>query len=119
MLLINVDLEMASGTSLVVQWLIIRLPMQGTWVRALVLEDPTSRGATKPARHNYWARAPQLLSPHATTTEAHMPRAHAPQKEKPLQWEAHTPQWRVAPARRDKTKPVHSNKDPTQPKINK
>ena len=41
------------GTSLVVQWLRIRLPMQGTWVRSLVQEDPTCRGATKPVRHNY------------------------------------------------------------------
>ena len=40
---------------MVVQWLRIRLPMQGTRVRALVLEDPTCRGATKPVRH-------QLLS---------------------------------------------------------
>ena len=40
-------------TYLVVQWLRIRLPMQGTWVRALVREDPTCRGATKPMRHNY------------------------------------------------------------------
>ena len=39
--------------SLVAQWLRIRLPMQGTRVRALVLEDPTSRGATKPMCHNY------------------------------------------------------------------
>ena len=39
--------------SLVAQWLRIRLPMQGTRVRALVREDPTCRGATKPARHNY------------------------------------------------------------------
>ena len=39
--------------SLVAQWLRIRLPMQGTWVRALVREDPTCRGATKPVRHNY------------------------------------------------------------------
>ena len=39
--------------SLVVQWLRIRLPMQGTRVRALVWEDPTCRGATKPVRHNY------------------------------------------------------------------
>ena len=29
------------GISLVVQWLRIRLPMQGTRVRALVQEDPT------------------------------------------------------------------------------
>ena len=41
------------GTSLVAQWLRIRLPMQGTWVRALVREDPTCRGATKPVCHNY------------------------------------------------------------------
>ena len=40
---------------------------------------------------------PQLLSPHATTTEARAPRAHALQQEKPLQWEARAPQWRVAP----------------------
>ena len=40
-------------TSLVAQWLRICLPMQGTWVRALVWEDPTFRGATKPVRHNY------------------------------------------------------------------
>ena len=41
------------GTSLVVQWLRIRLPTQGTRVRALVREDPTCCGATKPVRHNY------------------------------------------------------------------
>ena len=41
------------GTSLVVQWLRIRLPMQGTQVRALVRKDPTCCGATKPGRHNY------------------------------------------------------------------
>ncbi|KAJ8797808.1 hypothetical protein J1605_017010 [Eschrichtius robustus] len=40
-------------TSLVAQWLRIRLPMQGTWVQALVREDPTCRGATKPVRYNY------------------------------------------------------------------
>ena len=39
--------------SLVAQWLRIRLPMQGTRVRALVWEDPTCRGATKPVSHNY------------------------------------------------------------------
>ena len=39
--------------SLVVQWLRIRLPMQGTQVRALVREDPTCHGATKPMCHNY------------------------------------------------------------------
>ena len=39
--------------SLVAQWLRIRLPMQGTRVRALVWEDPTCRRATKPMHHDY------------------------------------------------------------------
>ena len=49
-------------TSLVAQWLRIRLPMQGTRVWALVREDPTRRGATKPVRHNYWAWALEPVS---------------------------------------------------------
>ena len=124
--------------SLVAQWLRIRLPIQGTRVRALVREDPTCHRATKPVRHNYWActpestshnyrvRKPQLLSPRATTTEAHTPRASTEsasynswarvpqllkptrlepvlcmQQEKPLQWEARGLQPRVAPAHRN------------------
>ena len=67
-------------------------------VLALVREDPTCRGAAKPVRHNYWACA---LEPWATTTEASAPRARAPQQEKPLQWKARAPQWRVAPAQRN------------------
>ena len=47
----------SSGTSLVAQWLRIRLPIQGTRVWALVWEDPTCRGATRPVHHNYWACA--------------------------------------------------------------
>ena len=70
------------GASLVAQWLRICLPMQGTRVRALVWEDPTCRGATKPVRHNYWACASG---------------ACAPQRERPRPWEARAPQWRVAP----------------------
>ena len=38
--------------SLVVQWLGICLPMKGTWVQALVWEDPTCHGATGPMSHN-------------------------------------------------------------------
>ena len=38
------------------------------------------------------ANEPQLLSPRATTTEAHVPRARALQQEKPPQGEAHAPQ---------------------------
>ena len=51
------------GTSLVVQWLRIHLPIQGTRVRSLVQEDPTCHRASKPVRHNYWARVLQLLKP--------------------------------------------------------
>ena len=40
-------------TSLVVQWLRVRLLMQGTQVRSPVWEDPTTRGANKPRCHNY------------------------------------------------------------------
>ena len=41
------------GTSLVVRWLGARLPVQGTQVRALVQEDTTCHGSTKPVHHNY------------------------------------------------------------------
>ena len=43
----------ALGASRVAQWLRICLPMQGTRVRALVWEDLTCRGATRPVSHNY------------------------------------------------------------------
>ena len=81
------------GTSLVAQWLRIRLPMQGTWVRALVRDDPICRGATKPVCHNYWACAlepeshnywacvPQLLKPACLEPVLHNERSH--HKEKP------------------------------------
>ena len=36
--------------------------MQEAWVRALVQEDPTCRGVTKPVCHNYWAYALELAS---------------------------------------------------------
>ena len=71
------------------QWLRIHLPMQGTRVRALVQEDPIPHAA-------------EQLSPCATTTEpachtteAHAPRAYAPQQE------TRAPQRRVAPTRRN------------------
>ena len=60
-------------TSLVVQWIRIHLLMKETWVQAVVHEDPTCHGSTKPmhpnswacalglASCNYWACVPQLL----------------------------------------------------------
>ena len=49
----EMEKKMIQGASLVAQWLRICLPMQGTQVQALVQEDPTCLGATKPVRHNY------------------------------------------------------------------
>ena len=82
-----------SGTSLVAQWIRIRLPMQGTWVQSLVREDPTCHGATKPVHHNYWActlepmchnywaRVSQLLKPTHRDPVLRNKRSH--HKEKP------------------------------------
>ena len=50
------------GTSLVVQWLRIRLSMQGTQVQSLIREGPTCHGATEPVP-NYRAHVLQLLKP--------------------------------------------------------
>ena len=62
-----------------VQWLRICPPMQGTRVRALVREDPTCLGATKPVHHNYWACT---LEP-----ESHNYWAHITQLLKPVNLE--------------------------------
>ena len=82
------------GAFLMAQRLRIRLPMQGTWVRALVREDPTCCGATKPVRHNYWAcsleptshnywaHVPQLLKPVCLEPVLHNKRSHC--NEKPM-----------------------------------
>ena len=50
-----INFKIKLRTSLVAQWLRFRLPMQGKRVLALVREDPTCHGATKPkpVRHNY------------------------------------------------------------------
>ena len=97
-------------TFLVVQWLRISLPLQGTWVRSLVWKIP---------------HAVEQLRPWATTTEPPCcsywnpaPGAWAPQ-EKPPRREACALQWRLAPAHRDETHFTCSNRDPAQTKINK
>ena len=66
--------SLCSGASLVAQWLRIRLPMQRTWVRALVREDPTAR-APQLLSLCSGAREPQLLGLHATAAEACAPGA--------------------------------------------
>ena len=54
--------------------------MQGLPVRSLVWEDPTCHGAT--------TEDCMPWDPHAATIEARMPRACAPQQEKPPEREA-------------------------------
>ena len=90
-LVLQGEIEIYFRASLVVQWLRILLPMQGTRVRALVREYPTCHGATKPVHrnywacalepgsHNYWARVPQLLKPACLEPVLH-------NKAKPPQW---------------------------------
>ena len=95
------------GTSLVVQWLTIHLPMQGTWVRSLVWEDPTCCGATKPMCHNYWAWA---LEPASHNYWACMPQLLKPTRLEPV--------LRKKRSHCDE-KPTHNNEDPTQLKIKK
>ena len=65
-----------SRASLVAQWLRICLSMQGTRVRALVWEDLTCHGATRPVSHNYGACAsgacaPQQEKDHDSERPAH------------------------------------------------
>ena len=48
----KIDSKWIRGASLVAQWLRVCLPMQGTWVRVLVWEDPTCHGAAGPVCHN-------------------------------------------------------------------
>ena len=103
----NITYKSLWRTSLVVQWLRICLPMQGTRVQSPVREDPTCHGATKPMHHNYWACAPQLLKP------VH-PRARIPQLLSLLA--ATTEAWCLEPLPCNKRshhneKPAHCNKE--------
>ena len=102
------NLKSSCRTSLVIQWIRICLPMQGTWVWSLVQEDPTCCRATKahalePLSCNYWAHKLQLLKPTCHNYWAWMLQLWKPMNLEPvatreaLQWEAHIQQ-RVASA---------------------
>jgi len=112
---INFDyiINVQKGTSLV-QRVRYHLPMQGTWGLTTSLGRFQMPGATKPMCHNYWASA---LGCTSWNYWAQMPRACALWEEKPLQWEAHSPQWRVTLTQRNQRKPAQSNEDSAQPKI--
>ena len=92
-------LRTKGGTSLGMQGLRIRLPMQGTQVRALVWEDPTCHRATKPVRHNFWACALEPVS--------HNYWAYEPQLRKPACLEPVICNKRS----HDNEKPTHCNEE--------
>ena len=107
-------------TSLVGQWIRIRLPRQGKQVRALVWEDFTCHRAAGPLRHNYWA--------HALEPSNHNFWAHVLQLPKPVCLEPvlcnkeDTAVRSLSTATKSSphlsaTGKAHSNEDPTQPKI--
>ena len=91
--------EKGCTTPLMVQWLRIRLPAQGTWVRSLVLEDSTCCGAAERGRHNFWSY-PHLepvlhnkrTSRSETPSHCHQSSPHLPQLEKACvhQWRPRT-----------------------------
>ena len=68
----------------------ICLAMQGIPVWSVIWNDPTYIGATKPARHSYWACSLKARELHLLCSWAAATEAHAPQQEKPVQWETTT-----------------------------
>ena len=98
--------------SMVAQWLkkTICLPMQGTWARSLIWEDPTCHGAIKPMCHNYWTCALERGSHRCwspCTLELMLCNKRSHCNEEPVQ---------SSPCSQPEKDP-RSNKDPAQPKI--
>ena len=96
--------------------------MQKTQVPFLFWEDHTGTGKTRLFRYNYWTCALEPRSHnyrgHIATTTEHS-RAHVPQQEKSLQWEAWVPWREFSPPRAVTREYLCSNKNPVQNKINK
>ena len=89
-----------AGTSLVVQWLRIHPPTQGTGVQSLVREDPTCWGATQSMYHSPWSLHTWEL-----------------QQKKPLHWGARVLQGREDPGNETREN-LHSKEAPAHPKMN-
>ena len=85
---------------LVVQWLRIRLPMQGTWALSPVWGDPTHHRATVPRATTAGACVPGSLRPTTGATAARSPHTR--------------PERSPRPAPRSERKPTRSHGDPAQ-----
>ena len=73
-------IKISLGT-LLVQWLRICLPMQGTQVWSLLWEDLTCLWVTKPVFHNYWI---YTLEPMSHNRWAYMPQLLKPMSLEPV-----------------------------------
>ena len=78
----HISIKNKIRTSLMVQWVGIRLPMQVMWVWSLVWENSTCHGATKPMCYSSWVCTPELLSLHSRAPE---PALHSRAPEPALQ----------------------------------
>jgi len=100
---------------LLVQWLRIHLPTQGTWSSIPCdREDPTCSGATKPMCHNSWASVLEPMScnywsPRVVELTFHTREATTMRSRGTIM--------RSSPCRPQLEKAMHSNEDLTQPKI--
>ena len=107
-------------TSLVAQWIRIRLPMQETKVPPLLQEDSTCWGITKPMLHNFWGH---VLEPRNCSDCTRVPQLRKPARLEPVLGSKRShcmksprPQERVDPTHHSWRKPACSNKEPGQPK---
>ena len=78
------------------------------WFQSLIQEDPKCCRTAKARPVNYGAHVPQILKLKCS-------RAHAPQQEKPPQWETCAQQLESSPHLPQIEKNLHSNEDPAQP----
>ena len=92
-------------TSLVVQWLWIHLPVQGTRVWSLLWEDSICRRATKPVHYNFWAGS---LEPVSRSHWTHVPQSPCSTTREvctpELERSPSSPQLEKAPAQQQKPK---------------
>ena len=98
------NLKLGTVTSLVVRWIRIRLPVQGTCVQSLVQEDFTSLGTTKSIHHDYQACLLQLLKAERLEPVLSKKRSYAPKQRvpscSPQVGKACTQQWQPSAAKK-------------------
>ena len=70
--------EIVSWASLVTQWGRICRPVQGTWVRSLIWEDPTCHRAAEPRNHSSLSpESPEPMLHHERSRGSEEPTRHS------------------------------------------